>query len=363
MASLILLGLTGYLITDVALSLLDPERDVPDETEEGPDDDLVGDDTSIDPENPILTADESFTMLLIGHDYQPDVFDDYDNEDGVMGENGFPVENRKILAQTLIILHVDQKTKTLMLTTLPANARVTDHGLTKTLGELYGEQGPAYLAERVTSLIGIPVDYYVSVGIPGLVSLVDAIGGITYRVPQDMYYYDEEEDYTISLTAGTQRLDGDRTLQLLRFNEYGDDGSSRMNIAVSVLKTIMEKVASDKDYYTNAQAIYQELSIHVQTNFAAEDVARKLDLMFLYPDLAVTANRYPGQMIKEETIIIAPETTAPETTVPGTPPAVTDPPVVTDPAVTDPDNVIVTYWYQLDIVNGRALFSAYKYTG
>jgi len=376
-SALILLGLVGYLITDFALASLDPERAPSQNPIDTQTQGSTGEPTTdpVGPDHPIIpTKDESFTILLIGHDHQPDVFDDYDRSDET-GPTAFPLPNRPISADMLVLMRVDQKTNTVLLCNIPANARISDMGLTKSLGSLYGEYGPAYLTERVVSLAGIPVDYYVSVGIAGLTELIDQIGGITYNVPQDMECYVEEEGYTISLRKGTQRLSGAKVLQLLRYSLYDDDGTTRRNTAVSVLKAVIEKVASDRDYYDNAAKIYNTMSKHVQTNFTQEDMARKLDLMFLYPSMTVNSTQYPGRSVRVETIIYPEteeQTTAPEQPGPSTDTADTSSPETLPPPQTEPDTeppapiepeIEVSYYYELDTVSGRALFSAYKYKG
>lgn len=385
LSALLLLGLVGYMITDFALNAIDPTHQgaaSPSDSESESDSTPPDTDSSSNP--PIIQAsDEGFTVLLIGHDYQPDVFQDYDRSDEE-NPTAFPLPTRKASADMLVVLRVDQKTNSTFICNIPTNAKISGMGLSKTLGSLYGEYGPAYLADKVTSIIGLQVDYYVSVGISGIVKLIDEIGGITYSVPQDMYYHDPVENFTISLRAGSQHLSGEKVMQLLRFNGYGDDGTSRRNTAVSVLKAVIEKVALDRNYYDNATSVYRTMVKYVETNFTQEDAARKLDLMFSYNQMVVSAQQYPGQTVKEETIVypetetpaISPEDpdssdTSSQPDDPENPDNPENPTVPTDPAVTDPaeslpvaePEIIVTYYYTLDLVNGRALFSAYKYQG
>ena len=372
LSALILLGLVGYMITDVALSVLDPDRTPASQPSESEGESEDTNDTPDEPNGPSLpSTDESFTILLIGHDYQPGVFEDYDRTDEP-NPTGFPLPERKVSADMLVVIRVDQSTKTTLFCNIPTNARITNMGFPTTLGALYGEYGAAYLAEKVTSLIGIPVDYYVSVGISGLTSLIDEIGGINYRIPQAMEYYDEVEDYRISLSPGLQKLDGAKTLQLLRFNGYGDDGTTRRNTAIAVLKTIITKISEDRDYYKNALSIYSIMEQYVETNFTQAEIARKLDLMFLYPEMTPESKQYPGQTVIEEIPLVpdVPESGAPnDPNVPENPDDSDDPSNPIDPenpgnpdSPTEP-TVEIIYWYELDIAQGRALFSSYKYKG
>ena len=61
------------------------------------------------------------------------------------------------------------------------------------------------------------MDVYAAVDLEAFVKLVDAIGGVDYNVPVDMYYTDPAQDLTISLSAGMHHLSGEEAIGVMRF--------------------------------------------------------------------------------------------------------------------------------------------------
>ncbi len=236
----------------------------------------------------------SFTVLLIGHDYQPDVFTDYDLTELNKEVTGFPVKERKITADEIVLVHVDGVKNEFTVCSIPSETKVTDKGIIKKLGSLYGECGIAYLSEKLTGMIGIPIDFYVTVGIPGLKAIIDEIGPITYNVPIDMEYEDPAEGLEIRLRHGIQRLDGEKALMLLRFNGYRDNGASRRSTGITFLKAVLSKLTTDPEVYTHALELRTTLAEYVETDFSEFALTEELDLIFRYPDMQVIEKTFPG---------------------------------------------------------------------
>lgn len=80
--------------------------------------------------------------------------------------------------------------------------------------------------DRINDLTGLKLENYVIIDTKALIKLVDAIGGVTFNVPIDMYYTeDTEQNLYIDLKAGEQLIDGAKAEQLLRFR-HNNDGST-----------------------------------------------------------------------------------------------------------------------------------------
>ena len=58
---------------------------------------------------------------------------------------------------------------------------------------------------------------YAVVDLEAFVKLIDAIGGVDYDVPVDMYYWDPAQDLSIELSAGPQHLTGEQAVGVMRF--------------------------------------------------------------------------------------------------------------------------------------------------
>ncbi len=72
-------------------------------------------------------------------------------------------------------------------------------------------------AELVSQLTGTRVDATVIVSTEALAGLVDAVGGVTCAVPQNMDYDDPAQGLSIHLKEGTRHLDGEQFVGLVRY--------------------------------------------------------------------------------------------------------------------------------------------------
>ena len=110
--------------------------------------------------------------------------------------------------------------------------------------QAYGVNG---LRENIRKLLGFYVDYYVLVDIKAVEDLVDAIGGVEFDVPEDMYYEDYVQDLLIDIKAGRQILDGENAVKLCRFrSSYAAGDLKRIEVQQSFLKEMARQLISAK---------------------------------------------------------------------------------------------------------------------
>ncbi len=237
---------------------------------------------------------ESFNALLVGTDYQPSFYNDYDpSVTNELDENGFPKEPRAVEADAIILVRVNKNTGEVIYTAIPANTSVTIDGAPALLEELYAEKGIASLCEKVQSLTGLPIDFYAVVSIDSFERIIDELGGITYHVDRDMQYIDEEKGLYIDLKAGTQKLDGKKALDMLRYNGYSDGDISRRECAVKFIKALAKKL-TEKENYENAFILFNKYSEYIETNFTTEELGTYVDLIFSYSKMTEKSYTYPG---------------------------------------------------------------------
>jgi LCP family protein required for cell wall assembly len=118
---------------------------------------------------------------------------------------------------------VDTKTKQMSLLSIPRDTRVNipKYGWDK-INAADALGGPELSMKVVSNLLDIPEKYYVQANFNGFKDIVDALGGVTLDVEQNMYHEDETDGgaYEINLKKGVQRLDGDKALQYVRYRDY-----------------------------------------------------------------------------------------------------------------------------------------------
>ncbi len=236
---------------------------------------------------------ETFNILLIGNDYQPELFDDYDYEENWEGE-GFPDKrSRPWGADMIILLRVDKENRQFIFSSIPRNSRIYVDGAYVQLGDTLKTKGLDYLCGKVASMTGLRMDYYASVSVSAIEEAIDAVGTITYYVPEDMQYSDPLQELEIDLEKGTTTIDGEKAAQLLRYVGYKNGNTGRMNTTIEFAKAILAKF-TNITYLDKAKDLYNAVSEHVETNFTLDDLLNNLDLIFAYSKFETVTVTYPG---------------------------------------------------------------------
>lgn len=174
---------------------------------------------------------------------------------------------------TMLLLRFDPEAKKLMVLSIPRDTRtyIEGHGIAKiNAANAYG--GPALTAKTVSKLLeGVGIDRYVRVNVQGVKNLVDALGGVTVFVPEDMKYQDDSQHLYINLKAGRQHLNGDKALQLLRFryDKFGDIG--RVQRQQLVMRALIEQ-ALNPATVTRLPNILSVIQSYIDTNLKVEEL-------------------------------------------------------------------------------------------
>ena len=134
---------------------------------------------------------------------------------------------------TIMVGALDTAEHTIHVYSIPRDTLMNISGSTKKINELVlrginsssaslpmeerVQAGIDRMLDGIKDLLGFEVDVYAAVDLEAFVKLVDAIGGVDYNVPVDMYYTDPAQDLTISLSAGMHHLSGEEAIGVMRF--------------------------------------------------------------------------------------------------------------------------------------------------
>lgn len=293
--SALIFGILAYAVVGFVFNTMLDSDDVgkiPPTVQTGDVDNPDTDDPTL-PQNPDEILGDTFNILLIGSDYQPELFDDYYYEENWTGL-GFPDKrNRPWSADMIILLRVDKEHGKFVLCPIPSNARVLVEGENTKLGDIACDKGIELLCGKVSELTGLSMDYYAHVTVGAISSCIDTIGSVQFTIPQDMYYSDPLQNLTIDLQKGTHNITGEKAAQLLRYVGYANADTGRTNTAISFLKAMMKEYLSES-HKGGAIMLYSELLKYVETNFTIDDFTNNLDLIFSYSDFEVSTLNYPG---------------------------------------------------------------------
>lgn len=326
--SLLIFGALAYFLADFAMenfsSGFSAGTDEETEASEAPETEDVFNPFPTDKGNETSTIQgTSFNFVLIGLDYQEEVFDDYHESmsdflaSALAGKQDEAValelsyaQTRDISADAVLVGRVDKEDRRLVLTSLPGDTRVFIDGVHTTLGSVFMDKGLEFFLGKVTALTGFPVDYYAVVSIPSMEAIIDQLGGLSFRVPCDMEYEDPVEGLEISLKAGVQWLSGKTAMQVLRYVGYEDLDISRMTVIRDMAASMMTSIANITTL-SNAPELYKSLKNGIATNLSLADFTDNLDLLFRLGDFAVVNYAYPGRMTTENgDLLFVPDTAA-----------------------------------------------------
>lgn len=155
---------------------------------------------------------------------------------------------------------------------IPRDTFVTDN--MKIAALLIQENGDEKLIEAVSEITGRPVKDYVRMDLTALEAVMDALGGVTFTVPQDMDYEDPYQDLSIHLKAGEQTLSGKDAVSLLRYRKgYPEGDLKRVEVQQAFLMELFRQKCNPA-YLKEIPAVMDAIKGHVTTNLIAEDVVK-----------------------------------------------------------------------------------------
>ena len=157
--------------------------------------------------------------------------------------------------------------------------------------------------ERVEELTGLDINNYVLIDTDAIIQIVDAIGGVTFNVPIDMNYDDNNQNLHIHLKAGEQLIDGNKAEQLLRFRhnqdwtsypaEYGDNDLGRMRTQREFIQATLKQLIK----FENVTKVLNLLDIvfdNVKTDLTLETIKYYIPYAFKFNMENIKSGMVPG---------------------------------------------------------------------
>ncbi len=169
---------------------------------------------------------------------------------GMRGEND---PNGGLLADSIMIISMQQESKKVAMVSIPRDLRVEIPG-TKGYSKLNAAhavgfrekppQGLQYTMQVLEEVTGMPMHYGVSVDFIAFKGIIDALGGITINAESD--FYDPNYDGGIRVKKGLNDLDSDRALKYVqaRLTSNDFDRSRRQREVMTAIKDKADKNGS-----------------------------------------------------------------------------------------------------------------------
>ncbi|WP_326768410.1 LCP family protein [Streptomyces sp. NBC_01591] len=157
-------------------------------------------------------------------------------------------------SDTAMVVHIPEGRSRAVAVSIPRDTLVSRPECTKADGStvpsanrvmfnsVYSQVGPACVVKTVEKMSEVRIDHYLEINFAGFKDLVDAIGGVTVDVPQDIH----DKSSGLDLTKGPHKLDGTESLAYVRTRHGIGDGSDlgRIGLQQQFLLALLSEVKS-----------------------------------------------------------------------------------------------------------------------
>ena len=213
------------------------------------------------------TLNEPFTLLIMGVD---------SSSSSLKKSNSFN-------GDTLMLITFNPNTMNATILSIPRDTRVPivcTKSKAKNKINSTGAYGADCVKDTITNFTGIEIDYWVKVNFQGVISLVDALGGIEVDIPYAFCESNSQRKFgnnTIYLKKGLQTLNGEQTLAFARnrhpwpqycgkkYSNYTSNDFIRGQNQQQIIKAVVNKLKNIK----SLSQIYDILDIvgdNIDTN-------------------------------------------------------------------------------------------------
>lgn len=175
-------------------------------------------------------------------------------------------------ADTIILSSIDLEEKEIGLLSIPRDTRVDipGHG-TNRINASYAFGGVELTIDTLEEYLAVPIDYYIETDFQGFARIIDAIGGVEVDINEPLKYEDKAGGLYIDLPAGKRLLNGEESLEYVRFREPIKGDIGRVERQQKFIKAMIKRVLSP-DIIVKLTAIYTEINQAIDTNIPVQDI-------------------------------------------------------------------------------------------
>lgn len=264
---------------------------------------------------------------LFSQDTKPattDIYDELNNDDEeskevkdevlflILGVDSNDLDKySNIRTDTMILSKVNFKTGEIDLLSIPRDTRTMVGGKLDKINHAHSYGGVDLTLRTVSEFLNIDLDYYVKINYDAVKEVVDEIGGVEIDVPRRMKYDDPThgKELHINIDRGIQTLNGDKSLEYLRFRSYQDGDLGRVKAQQLFIKEFVNQTFSLKNVFKIPKLIktyydYVDTNIPMKTilkgaTFKKEDISENMNTNTI-PGVARTINGISYYIYEEE---------------------------------------------------------------
>jgi len=178
-------------------------------------------------------------------------------------------------SDTIMVVNVDPKTKTIKAITIPRDSKVylpDNNGVAK-INSAHAIGGVNLVKKTLKETFGIRVDKYIIVHDEAVEKIVDALGGIPIYVEKPMKYHDWAGHLHIDLNKGNTVLNGKQAIGYLRYRKDGLGDIGRTQRQQWFLRSLFEKLKS-LDTLTKIPEVLNICSTYIKTDMSFYELSQ-----------------------------------------------------------------------------------------
>ncbi|HMZ06045.1 MAG TPA: LCP family protein [Anaerolineales bacterium] len=154
-------------------------------------------------------------------------------------------------------------------------------------------EGSGLLALTLNKNFGVRVDHYITVNMQTFVHIVNAVGGIDVKIPN------ETVARTANLSVGTHHLDGGDALKLVRNRQGGSfERGDNQNLVLCALR----KKLTSPQIVTQIPALIETFQDNIRTDFTPEELGQLACLGTQMPPENIALTSFPAELFKQTRI-------------------------------------------------------------
>lgn len=149
-------------------------------------------------------------------------------------------------SDTIMLLRFNPDTRTVNQLSVPRDTRVQlSDGSFDKINVAMARGGPLESVRTIEQYLGIPINHVMVVSFKGFSKLVDAVGGLDFKVPETITseFGAADNRYTVTFKKGMRHFDGREALQYVRIR-YVDDDFHRAARQQAFLQALTKKITS-----------------------------------------------------------------------------------------------------------------------
>ena len=164
------------------------------------------------------------------------------------------------------------------------------------VSQIYKNSGAAGVANSLSRLFGIEIDFYIDMDYSDYATMFDYLGSVNYTVLNDIRYKDTSRyGYNIRISAGNQKLDGDNAVKLMRYYVSQENNYTAVNdILLSAASQHM-----NEENYANRESVFSRFIEYSQTDFTVRDFTQKQNNLLVLSSSTTGVNIYSVPVIYE----------------------------------------------------------------